>query len=248
MGREADLFVQQVLWKEDGRLATLMTANFTVVGGKLASVYGIKDAGPAFQKTMLPAGTRAGLLTQPGLMALLADERMADPVRRGSFVRARLLCQPPPPPPPNVDAVPPPPDGVRTQRERLAAHTADPSCAVCHRLIDPLGLAFETYDAIGRLRATEAGKPIDPSGEITDARVPRTRFTSAVDLADVLASSEQAGECFVRTVFRYVQGRAEGPGDACTLAAMTRRFGESRGRVLDLFAASAAEGALARTR
>src|SRR5262245_29616379 len=106
-------------------------------------------------------------------MATFAHENDTSPVARGRYVRASLLCQSLPPPPMNVNAVPPPPDGKRTHRQRLEQHSTDASCAGCHKLMDPLGFAFESFDSVGRHRDNdEAGKKIDASGTLTNAGSP----------------------------------------------------------------------------
>ena len=153
------------------------------------------------------AGERAGILTQAGRMAALAKNNDTDAVARGRFVREVLLCQHLPPPPDNVDAVPPPPDGKRNQRERLSQHSADPSCASCHNLMDPLGLAFESYDGIGRYRTMDVGKSIDTAGTLTGAEPEGARFANALELGQLLAGSATANRCFVETAFRYAHGR-----------------------------------------
>ena len=102
-------------------------------------------------------------------MATFAKENDSDVVSRGKFIREMLLCQPLPPPPANVNAVPPPPDGKTTQRQRINQHSADPTCAGCHSLMDPLGFAFERYDGVGKYRTTDVGQMLDTSGKLTGA-------------------------------------------------------------------------------
>ena len=112
-------------------------------------------------------------------------------------MREALLCQNLPPPPDDLNVVPPPPDGKNTQRERLAQHSTDPSCAACHALMDPLGLAFEIYDGIGRYRTTDVGKPIDASGTLTGAEPEGAAFRDAIELMKLLAGSPD-GEPLLR--------------------------------------------------
>jgi hypothetical protein len=226
---EAEAFLRQVVWVEDGRLATLLTADFSMLTGRLAVFYGVPAPGQGPSKVTFPAGQRAGLLTQAAAMAALAKENDTDPVGRGKFVREVLLCQALPPPPATVNAVPPPPDGKHTQRERLRQHSADPSCAGCHALMDPLGLAFERYDGIGRYRTTDVGQTLDVGGTLDQAP-----FDDAVGLMKVLAASPAVARCFVATAFRYAQGRAPGSVDRCALDRLGERFQRSGGNVIDL--------------
>jgi hypothetical protein len=230
-----DAFLQQVLWGEDGKLSTLLTADFSMLNPPLAAFYGVSGAGPTgFTKIKQPAGQRAGILTQAGHLAALAKNNDTDPVARGRFVRESLLCQALPPPPGNLAPVPPPPDGKSNGRERLAQHSSDPSCAGCHTLMDPLGLAFESYDGIGRFRSTDLGKAIDASGKLTGAEPEGASFANAVELMKLLGSSPTVGKCFVGSAFRYATGRDAGAQDSCTIDRLSKRFASSGGDLLDL--------------
>ncbi len=153
LAAESEAFLRQAMWIEGGRLATLLEADFTMSNQQLATFYGLPDPGPGagLVKVAVRPGERAGLLTQAGLQAALASDTDTSPVMRGLYVRETVLCGHVPSPPPNISNVPPQPDGKRTQRERLASHSGDPSCAGCHALMDPLGLA---------LRALRSGRAV----------------------------------------------------------------------------------------
>ena len=150
-----------MIWNEDGKLATLLTAPFSMLNARLAGFYGVAETVPggrAAQGDLPGPGSAPGIFTLGALQATLAKDNDTDAVARGRFLREVLLCQPLPEPPANLNVVPPPPDGKRTMRERLAHHSADPTCAACHALMDPLGLAFEIYDGIGRYRTDGPGQ------------------------------------------------------------------------------------------
>jgi hypothetical protein len=236
LAAEADAFLRQVIWTEDGRLGTLLTAPFSMLNARLASYYGVTAAAPAtgLAKVAFPAGQRAGIFTLGGLQASLAKDNDTDAVARGRFVREVLLCQTLPDPPTNLVVVPPPPDGQRTMRERLSRHSADPTCAGCHHLMDPLGLAFEIYDGIGRHRTSDLGRPIDAGGRLTEAAPEGAAFTDGVALMKVLATSPDVATCFVKTAFRYSHGREPRAADACAVERLGQRFEASGGRILDL--------------
>ena len=236
LSSESDAFLQQVLWGEDAKLSTLLTADFSMLNGALASYYGVTAGGPAgtFSKVKHKDGQRAGILTQAGHLSALAKNNDTDPVARGRFVREALLCQPLPPPPGNLAPVPPPPDGKSTGRDRLAQHSKDATCAGCHTLMDPLGLAFESYDGIGRFRTMDVGKTIDASGKLTGADPEGAAFGNAIDLMKLLASSKTVGKCFVSTAFRYAYGRDVAPADSCAIDRLSARFAASGGDMLDL--------------
>jgi len=190
--------------------------------------------GTQLRRVALDPKQRAGLLTQAGFMATFAKENDTDVVGRGKFVREMLLCQPLPPPPANVNAVPPPPDGKRTQRERMGQHSADVTCSGCHALMDPLGLAFERYDGIGKYRTTDVGQTLDTSGKLTGAEPEGAPFQDAVGLMGLLAKSPTVQKCFLETAFRYALGRAAASTDACALDRLGKRFAASGGDMIDL--------------
>jgi hypothetical protein len=180
--------------------------------------------------------TRPGVLGEPALLAALAKPDQTHPIARGKFVREQLLCQPPPPPPPDVDNTVPAPDPDLSTRERFARHAADPQCAACHQLLDPIGFGLEHYDAIGRFRDHDGGAPIDASGEIfgTDVDGP---FVGASELSAQLAASELVSRCTVTRWFTYAHGRAPAEADACTIDALQRRFDDADRRLVELVVA-----------
>ena len=236
LAAEADAFLRQVIWNEDGRLATLLTGRFSMLNARLASFYGVSEAVPAtgLRKVALPPGQRAGIFTLGALQASLAKDNETDAVARGKFLREVLLCQTLPDPPANLNVVPPPPDGKNSMRRRLSQHSADPTCATCHHLMDPLGLGFEIYDGTGRYRTTDVGGPIDAAGTLTGAAPEGSRFANGLELLGLLADSPDVAACFVRTAFRYGHGREPTAGDACAIDRLSRRFAASGGRILDL--------------
>jgi hypothetical protein len=233
---EADAFIKQVLWGEGSKLSTLLTANFSMLNGRLATYYGTGDpaAGETFRKVTWPAGQRAGILTQAGHNAAFAKDDDTDAVARGKFIREVLLCQAIPPPPKDVNAVPPPPDGKNTQRERLAQHSSDATCSGCHSLMDPLGLAFESYDTVGKYRTMDVGKNLDTSGMLIGAEPEGAPYKNAIELVNLLAKSPTVAKCFVETAFRYANGRDAVKPDACTVERLVKRFDGTGGDVIDL--------------
>jgi hypothetical protein len=244
LSAEADTFVRQVLWHEGAQLSTLLSADFSMLNASLATYYGAADASGVkeFHKVTFKAGERAGLVTQAGLMASQALDNDTSPVRRGLYVRQALLCQPVPDPPPTINVVPPMPDGKHQQRERMAVHSADPTCAACHAQMDPIGLGFESYDGVGHYRTTDVGRPLDTSGELTGVASP-FQFKSAVELLRGLTRAPEVDQCFQQMAFTYAHGRTADPDntDRCALDRLSRRFGGSGGNILDLAAGIASD-------
>jgi hypothetical protein len=184
----------------------------------------------AFQPAELDPSQRAGLLTHVAVMATLAHNNQTDPVHRGKFVRTGLLCESILPPPPGADiSIPEVAPGTST-RERFRIHQEDPVCKKCHLYMDPIGLGFENYDAVGKWRVEDAGVPIDASGEIvgTDVEGP---FNGAVQLANQLAESDQIMGCMTRTWLRFALGRSETEADEGAIQAASAQF-ESTGYVM----------------
>jgi hypothetical protein len=224
----------QNVWKTDAKLGTLLTAPYTFVNGALATHYGISGVtGETFQKVQTQSGQRAGLLTQASFLAVNAAPDQSSPVHRGVFVRERLFCESLPPPPPEVDANPPALNANQTTAERFAAHRADPKCAGCHELIDPIGLGFENFDAIGLWRSMEGQKMVSARGHIagTDVEGP---FNGAVELATKLGGSKDVAGCMVTHWFRFGNGRDKTADDACTLETLNKSFNASGGNLREL--------------
>lgn len=173
-------FFQEVL-NNNHTLREFLHSDWTMVNPRLAIFYGIPEVNEdRFQRVSLrPEDHRGGLLTQAAILSLTSDGTRHRPVHRGVWLSEAIFGKSPPPPPANVDAIEPNPvDAPKaTLRMKLDAHKANPNCASCHRKIDPLGLAFENYDAIGSWRTEEqvqhgtgANPPVDPSGILPDGR------------------------------------------------------------------------------
>ncbi len=238
MKQETLDFVERVIF-DGGDVSSLFVSPFTVVNPLLASFYGMP--GPTtsgFAEAPLDARHRTGLLTQGSFLAVNAKYDVTSPVERGAFIRRRILCQPLPPPPPGV---PPPPDVPAnvTQRQRLEMHRRDPVCASCHNLMDPVGLTFESFDAIGRYRALDTdGLPVDTSGELSNVQGDvGGPLTDSIDLSNKLARSPDVRSCVAKQWFRDAFGRTETTADACTIADLMDRFEGAHYRLRDLLVA-----------
>lgn len=226
--KEQDSFLGDVVFG-GGNLNTLLLGNYTFMNKDLATFYGVTGpTGDAFEKVTLDPQKRAGMLTQAGFLAASAKIDQTSPVQRGLFVRERFLCFSPPPPPGDVNTSPPGANPSLTTRQRFAQHEASASCAGCHRLMDPIGLGFEQFDATGRWRDTEGGLAIDSSGEIVGAKDGNGTFNGALELATKLSTSSDVSSCVVKQWFRYAYGRSEADVDSCTLATLNDTFGSGQ--------------------
>jgi hypothetical protein len=233
---ETQTFVTKTIFGGPGDLTTLLTAPYTYATGEAAAIYGAGTPA-ADGKLLLDPKQRAGLLTQPAVMATFAKADSTDPVHRGKFIFEDMLCGSVPPPPANVNITPPMITPNTTARQRFAEHSSVAACAACHQFMDPIGLAFENYDATGRWRDTEGGKTIDVSGNLTGTDV-NGPFNGAVALAQKLAASPQVQACVVKKVFRFGFGRFETDADQPTLAALTAGFRTQRQQVVELLVAA----------
>jgi hypothetical protein len=240
LARETPRFLEAVLWEDDARFETLLTAQYTFANAALRDFYGLPLGNPeqeAFERVELPTSSgRLGLLTQGAILARQAQPNQTDPIHRGKFIRERFFCTSPPPPPADLVVSPPNLDPRKTTRERFAQHRADPACGGCHELLDPVGFIFENFDAIGHYRTTEGGVPIDASGylEFTDVE---GEIVGVPDLARRLAASKEVKRCVIKQWFHYGFGRGVTEADACSLGKLEQVFEQRRGNLGELLVA-----------
>jgi hypothetical protein len=230
-------FLTETFWRA-GTVQSLFESAAVFVNADLAPLYGAEPPPDGFVQVE-SGGPRAGLLTQPALLALLAHSDQSAPVLRGAFIRDRILCLPVPPPPPDVNAVPPDPDPSATTRERFRQHTESDTCRNCHAQIDGIGFGLERYDQFGRYRAVENGFDVDESGEVFGTGDPELdgTFTGAEELARRLGQSSRVRDCVATQWYRYAMGRLEEEADRCSLDQVKSRFAESGGDLEELLVA-----------
>jgi mono/diheme cytochrome c family protein len=175
MERETELFLDSIL-RENRSVKELLTANYTFLNERLAEHYGVPNVtGSEFRRVTFPAGNeRGGLLGQGSILTLTSYSTRTSPVLRGKYILENLLNAAPPPPPPNVPSLVTEgkkPGEQLSLREAMVQHRAEPACANCHARMDPIGFAMENFDAVGRWREQDAGKPIDVSSKLNDGTV-----------------------------------------------------------------------------
>jgi hypothetical protein len=169
--RETEMFFESIM-REDRNVLDLLRANYTFVNERLAKHYGIPNVyGSRFRRVTFEAGdNRGGLLSQGSILTVTSYATRTSPVIRGKWILTNILGTPPPAPPPNVPPLKEAAEAGKllTMRERMAQHRANPACAGCHKLMDPIGFALENYDAVGHWRTTENGAPVDVAGGLPD--------------------------------------------------------------------------------
>jgi hypothetical protein len=240
---ELQTFVDQTFWN-DGHVETLLSAPYSYLNANLAKFYQVPPpSGAGFVRTALHPEQRAGILTSGALMAFLAGNNQTSPVHRGKFVREKILCQQLPAPPANLVIKVPQPNLTTSTRQRYSQHSADATCASCHRMMDPIGFGFENYDAIGAFRTKDGTFDVDPSGEVVSTSGADGKFVGAVELAKRLSVSADARSCAMTEVFRYAAGRAETEADKCSLAWMNKRFADAGYDMRELWVAVASSEA-----
>jgi hypothetical protein len=201
----------------------------------LAKTYGMTVKAGGFEQMATNPKQRGGIMTQAAVLASLSGSVESSPVKRGVFVRSRLLCQPPPPPPANGVPAFPEPMPNQTQRQRLESHRSNATCAACHSFFDPLGLAFEHFDGVGVYRDKDQGVTIDASGELSDTDVDG-KFADSVELMKMLKSSQIAADCLTTQFYRFAVGRLESDSDACVIKRVSASLKDSGYPLRDVFA------------
>lgn len=204
MRMELERIFETTTFDASGDFRELFTTRETYVNEDLARVYGIPGiVGPELRPYTFPADApRTGILTSAGFLAVNAHKTQTSPTHRGRFVRIQMLCQDVPPPPEGVDTSLPAPDPnapPQTLRERLEVHREQAACAGCHALMDPIGFAFEDYDAIGAHRVVdENGLPLDSTSEIEGVPV-----ANGTEVGAVIAALPQASQCIARRFYEH---------------------------------------------
>lgn len=229
---ETLLNVEALVFDEDADFREFITSDRTFVNPKLASIYNIRSpVREGFGEATLDADDgRRGFLGQLSFLALNSHPINSSATLRGKFVRETLLCQSIPDPPADVDtSIPEPSGNAPTLRDRVADHLSVDACAGCHEIMDPIGLGFENFDALGRWRTTQGGAVIDPSGVLDGVA-----FDNAWQLADVVAEHEKFGSCIARSLFRFGVGHLEEPGERPSVAALGADLEASGFRIHDL--------------
>jgi hypothetical protein len=221
--RETELFFESII-KEDRSVLDMLSANYTFLNERLAKHYRVPNVyGSHFRRVALGEDSgRAGLLGHGSILTVTSYATRTSPVLRGKWILENILGTPPPPPPPNVPPLEETQSGgpVLSMRERMIQHRANPACASCHRVMDPLGLSMENFDAIGRWRTQdEARRTIDASGGLPDG----TAFAGMAGLRRALV---ERPELFVTTMteklLTYALGRGLEHYDAAAVRAIVR--------------------------
>jgi len=221
LAKETEMLVDSTL-REDRSVADLLKTDYTFLNQRLAEHYGIKGIyGNDFRRVTLTDPNRHGLLGQASILTVTSYPNRTAPTIRGKWVLLQILGTPPPPPPPNVPSLKNDETTKNlTMRQRMELHRSNPTCAACHRMMDPLGFALENFDGLGQWRNTMGGKdPIDSSGVLPDG----TKFDGPAGLREVLVTKQDMFvENFTEQLLTYALGRGVEEYDRPVLRQITR--------------------------
>lgn len=251
MRQETEMFFEYVI-RKDRPIAELIDSNYTFLNEHLANHYGIPDVkGKHMRRVELPAGSpRGGVLTQGTLLAYTSNPTRTSPVKRGVFILENILGTPPAAPPPNIpsleDITNPDDLAALSLRETLAMHREDPLCSSCHERMDPLGLALENFNAMGRWRESELNQPIDMAGQLVTGET----FDSIQEFKHVLATERLSDfyYCFSEKLLTYALGRGLEYYDVETVDLLVETLKSSDGRPSALFRAIVSSAPFQQTR
>lgn len=235
MHEETDRMFAHIV-AENRSVLDLLTADYAFLNETLALWYGIEGVkGNDMRKVSLPPDSpRGGILSQASFLIVTSNPARTSPVKRGLFILDNLLGTPAPAPPPNV----PPLEAVKqgaeklSMRELMVQHRADPLCASCHARMDPLGLALEEFDALGRWRKDDAGQPIDTAGKLITGE----SFANVRELSRVIATARRNDfyTCLTEKMLTYALGRGVEYYDAPAIDKLVQLLQSDEGRIRSL--------------
>ncbi|MFP2927817.1 DUF1592 domain-containing protein [Pyxidicoccus sp. 3LG] len=231
MRQETELVFREFI-TGNHKLRDLVDAPFTYVNDALASHYGLPLPGSSTPRRVDLSGypERSGVFGHGSLLTVTSNPDRTSPVQRGVWVLEQMLCMAPPPPPPDVENLPPPLTPDMTMKERMALHRSNPACQGCHRLMDPLGLALENYDPIGRWRLQEvSGAPVDATGDLPDG----TLLNGGQDMRSYVKKDPKLPACLTEHLLTYALGRGMSTADECAVKEIAALAEASGGRLSD---------------
>lgn len=234
MIRETEMFFEHIM-RENRQVIEFIDADYTFVNDRLARHYGINGVrGPEFQQVKFPDKRRGGLTTMASILTVTSNPTRTSPVKRGKWVYENILGLNAPPPAPDVPELPPVGELKGTLRQQMEQHRANPSCAICHDKLDPLGFGLENFDAIGRWRDVDNKFPIDASGELPAGE----QFSGPTEMRQVLkAKANGFRRCIAEKMLTYAVGRGLEYYDKCALDEILAKLSKGDDRFVSLVVA-----------
>jgi hypothetical protein len=222
MQRETELFFESVM-REDRSILDFLTARDTFLNERLARHYGVSGvSGPAFRRVDVSSAGRTGVLMHGSVLTVSSYATRTSPVLRGKWILDNLLASPPPPPPPDVTRLDEAGVGTTVSlRQQMEVHRGNPTCASCHRRMDPLGFGLENFDGVGAWRTVDGKFAVDSSGQLPDGRA----FHGPAELATILGGEREAfARALTSKLLVYALGRGPEPSDRHTVRTISRRL------------------------
>jgi hypothetical protein len=217
MLQSTELFIKNIVLAPGADVRSFFDSDQTFVDATLAPIYGVSPPASGFAQIKLAADAgRVGILGQAAVIAGHSQPSRTSPTRRGVFISGTFLCKEPPSPPPGVITTIPDNPNLTT-RQKLEMHRSNPSCASCHALFDPFGMALEHLDAIGKYRATEGTLPIDATGALDGVA-----FDGEVQFAAALRQNTRVMTCMVNNFYRNANGLADSSSDSAEIDTLTQ--------------------------
>ncbi len=224
-----ELFLEEVVWSPESDYRQLLLAESLFMNDRMATFYGVEPP-PAgeFRKVTLDPGRRAGVVTHPFLLTALAYHQSTSPIHRGVFATRKLMGRSLKPPPMAIEFIDGKFDPHLTMREKVAELTSPMACQTCHSVINPLGFSLESFDAVGRYRMGDKGRPVDASSVYTTLTGKTVPLNGARDMAEFAAGSPDAQRGFVEQLFHHVVKQPAAAYGPLTLEQLRASFEESR--------------------
>ena len=221
MRKETELFFATIM-REDRSILEFLNAKYSFVNERLARHYGLTGiVGPEFRRVDLTGTEREGVLMQASVLTVSSYATRTSPVLRGKWILENLLDAAPPPPPPSVPRLDESAVGTTTTlRQQMDLHRKNPTCASCHRRMDPLGFGLENFDGIGQWRTEDGKFPIDATGQLPSGR----QFTGAAELGKILQEEPEAfARALTAKMLTYALGRGLEPSDHRVVRSIARK-------------------------
>jgi hypothetical protein len=230
-----DLFAESIVWSEQSDYRQLLLSDTILMNDRLAKFYGQKvESGAGFQPVKMDADQRAGVLTHPFVLATFSYTKSSSPIHRGVFVTRNILGRMLKPPPMAIAFMDDKFDPSLTMREKVAELTSKPACMSCHVTINPLGFSFERFDAVGRVRATDNKKPVNPVSDYATSDGNVIKLTGARDVAIHAAESLAGQTGFVRNLFQELVKQPPAAYSPELLGQLTEKFRADKFHVRNL--------------
>ncbi len=234
LSKSLDLFINHVVWETDSDYRQLLIADYMFLNDRLAPIYGKSVEGTGFEKVSFEGGARSGVLTHPFLLSNFAYFDNSSPIHRGVFLTRNIVGRMLKMPPEAIEFKDSDFDPTLTMREKVTDLTKSTACMACHSSINPLGFSLESFDAIGRWRDQDNGKPINTRSDFYDDNGDKIPIANAKDVANFAISSESAQQAFLRHLFHHMAKQPVAANNSEGMEILQRKFRESDFKIRDL--------------